>query len=247
MDFSTNFKHCMQHVSFSIDTQLIHGTLFTNKISSPTPAVLFIHGWTSNESGYAPRAEAITNLGHTCLTFNLRGHGSSDGKLEQFSRADHLRDAIAAYDFLASQPYVDPHAISVVGASYGGYLASLLTAQRPIISLVLRAPALYPDEQFTSPTLSLIKENIQIYRQKHLTYRDNKALQAIHSFSGKILLIESQQDETIPKETIQNYIQAVMRPTQLVHSVIPDADHRLSTNTAKQQFIDVLVDWFKNK
>jgi dienelactone hydrolase len=64
------------------------------------------------------------------------------------SREESLRDILAAYDFLAAQPNVDSDSIAVVGSSYGGYLAALLTALRPVKWLALRVPALYKDSEW---------------------------------------------------------------------------------------------------
>jgi dipeptidyl aminopeptidase/acylaminoacyl peptidase len=61
------------------------------------------------------------------------------------TRQDGLDDVLAAYDYLASQPLIDKTAIGVIGTSYGGYLAMLLTAYRPVRWLAMRVPALYPD------------------------------------------------------------------------------------------------------
>ena len=117
----------MKRINFLVNGQKIKGTLiFPKKVKFDNPAVLFIHGWTSNETGYIPRAQVVAKHGAICLIFNLRGHGESGGSLEEFSRKDHLKDVIAAYDFLTAQKNVNKNKIGVCGASYGGYLASIL-------------------------------------------------------------------------------------------------------------------------
>src|SRR5258708_29797206 len=109
----------MKKISFPSNGQTVTGTLhFPEKLKENSQAVLFIHGWTSDESGYYPRAKALTNLGAICLTINLRGHGTSSGKLEDYSRKDHLDDVLAAHDFLADQEFVNRNDVSIVGASY---------------------------------------------------------------------------------------------------------------------------------
>ena len=235
--------------SFSVNNQKIQGALLLPETEQKTDssAVLFIHGWTSSQKGYIPRAQAVSNLGYICLTFSMRGHGESEGNLEYLSRKDHLEDCITAYDFLASQPNIIRNKIHVVGASYGGYLASLLSANRPADSLVLRAPALYPDEQVTTPTLHLVRKDIQIYQQKNLTYQENKALSAIHSYNNNVLLIECENDTDVPKSTTNSYAQAVRDQKQLTRVLIPGADHALTQPQWNQFFIDTLVSWFSNQ
>jgi pimeloyl-ACP methyl ester carboxylesterase len=107
-------------------------------------AILFIHGAGSDQSGYQPRAEAASKrLGATCLTFDLGGDGNSGGDGQALSPQDHLQDCVAAFDALLSSDEIDADRVGVCGASYGGFLASMLTASRRVRSLLLRAPGLY--------------------------------------------------------------------------------------------------------
>jgi len=234
-----------QKISFSVDGQKIAGTLiYPEEKKEKYPAMMFVHGWMSSEKGYIERAKPIADLGYVCLTFSLRGHGESEGKLNSFSRYDHLRDCISAYDFLSGQKYINKDTIHVSGSSYGGYLASMLTTKRNIASLALKAPALYPDENFEIPTLKLIRNNIMIYRQKDLKFDENLALSAIHNYPNKIFLIECEKDDDIPKATINNYLSAANK-TNIQHIVIPESDHRSSKPEWNRFFIDQLVEWFK--
>jgi len=82
----------MKRVIFWVEGQKIKGTLILPRVvKDKNPGVLFIHGWTSSEEGYIPRAKAVAKHGAICLTFNLRGHGKSEGRLGDFSRKDHLK------------------------------------------------------------------------------------------------------------------------------------------------------------
>src|SRR5947209_2644903 len=96
------------------------------------PGVLFLHGWGGNQVQYAPRAREIAALGCACLTVDMRGHARTEPQQAIVTREDNLSDALAAYDTLAREPAVDPEQIAVVGSSYGGYLAAILTTLRPI-------------------------------------------------------------------------------------------------------------------
>jgi uncharacterized protein len=114
-------------------------------------AILFIHGAGSDQSGYRLSAEAASErLGASCLTFDLSGHGGSDGDAQTLLPRDHLRDCLAVFDALLGSEEVDPGRAGLCGASYGGFLASLLTALRRVRSLLLPAPALYPDRDLTA-------------------------------------------------------------------------------------------------
>jgi esterase/lipase len=49
------------------------------------------------------------------MTFDLSGHGASSGDFELLSIADHLDDAVAAYDRLLEEREVDPARIALPG------------------------------------------------------------------------------------------------------------------------------------
>lgn len=236
----------IQKISIPVNEQQITGTLlFPEQPKPKNPAVLMIHGWSSSESGYLSRAKAIVKHGFIALTINLRGHGTSTGNLEDFSRRDHLNDALAAYDFLASQQGVDTSKIGAVGASYGGYLISLLSSKRNLKYIVMRAPALYQDRDFDTPTAYLISEDEKIYKQTNLSPADNAALKAISLYENHFLLVESELDVVCPKETTQTYLTSISPKAKITYKIIKNAEHNLQTTMARQAFIDILDNWFK--
>ena len=69
-------------------------------------------------------------------------------------------------------------AIGVIGTSYGGYLAALLTAVRPVQWLALRAAALYRDADWTKPKSSLDRADLNAYRLQTVKPAENRALEA---------------------------------------------------------------------
>lgn len=226
----------------------IRGTIYTpEQVLTTYPAILFIHGWNSSERRYGSRAQALVDLGYICITFNLRGHGESEGSLETLSRKDHLKDCIAVYDFLSRLTQVNSRNISIVGKSIGGYLASLLTSERKVKNLALIAPALYPDMQFDYPTKKLIVENTNIYRKYVSSYAENRALIALHNFKGDLLLVEFGKDEDVPRKTTQSYFHAIEDKTKLTHVIIPNADHNLTDEKINQEFIQGLAFWFSKR
>ena len=240
----------MEKIFFKVDGDNLFGTiLYPSKLKDKNPAVLFVHGWTSSQKSYIPRAEAVSKCGAICMTFNLRGHGDSGGNIKEFSRKDHLKDVIKAYDFLVSLSKADKNKIGVVGASYGGYLSSILISKRKVKWFVLRAPALYKDNDFNTPTFSLNKEDVRVYRQSKINPKNNYALKALTRFKNEVVLIECEKDSIVPKQTIQNYEKALKNNKNYSYILLSKADHELSTEEFKKAFIDILLkvftNWFK--
>ena len=142
-------------LDIAVDDQHIAGTIVTP--GTLIPGVLFVHGWGGSQEQYVARARDIAALGCICLTFDLRGHAKTRSQVETVTREDNLRDVLAAYDALLHQRGVDASSIAVIGSSYGGYLASILTSQRSVRWLALRAPADYKDSDWTLPKGQLRK------------------------------------------------------------------------------------------
>lgn len=196
-------------------------------------AILFIHGWESDQRSYRARAErACSEGGATCLTFDLSGHGESGDHPASFTLRDHLVDSIAAFDHLARLSAVDNRRIGVCGASYGGYLAASLIKHRPVEALLLRAPALYPDPMID---LAVLTRPTRLVPLGEATPLEN-----LGAFNGPVLIVESERDEVIPPPVIDSYLSASLSPS---HVVLRDASHALTNPSWNEAFIEALLNW----
>ncbi|MGA0572761.1 alpha/beta hydrolase family protein [Variovorax sp. VNK109] len=207
------------------------------------PGVMLVHGWDGSQEQYLARAHEIAALGCICLTFDLRGHAKDKARRDMVTREDNLNDMLAAYDTLVGHPSVDGSAIVVAGSSYGGYLAAVLTALRPVRWLAMRAPALYKDEDWMVPKYALSKEELAAYRNTVVTPDRNRALAASAGFQGDVLIVESELDVIVPHPVIENYRNAFTQAHSMTYRVIKGADHSLSQKAWSQAYTTVLVNW----
>lgn len=222
----------------------LSGTLVTP--ATALPGALFVHGWGGDQHQYLARARAVAALGAVCLTFDLRGHAATRDHRETVSRADNLRDVLAAYDLLVRQPGVDREAIAVVGSSYGAYLAAILTSERPVRWLGLRAPALYMDAGWTRPKVELHDGGeLHSYRRRAIDPHTNRALRACLEFRGDVLIVESEHDDIVPHPTVANYLEACKGARSLTYRVLEGADHALSDLASQYAYTALLVEWFE--
>jgi len=205
--------------------------------------MLFIHGWAGNQEQYLVRARQIAALGCVCLTFDLHGHAANSAHLSTVTRDENLADVIAAYDYLCAMPHVKAGAIGVVGTSYGGYLATLLTASRPVQWLALRAAALYRDADWTKPKGSLDRADLNAYRLQSIPPTENRALQACSEFRGDVLLVESEHDTIVPHTVTANYRTAFAQAKSITLRVIEGADHALSDMDSQNRYTSLLTGW----
>ncbi|WP_085597725.1 MULTISPECIES: S9 family peptidase [unclassified Pseudomonas] len=230
-----------EQILIDVQAQRLVGNLLSPK--ARVPGVLFVHGWGGSQERDLNRARGIAGLGCLCLTFDLRGHGAANRRQAQVTREDSLQDVLAAYDHLVAHPAVDPAAVAVVGTSYGGYLATILSQLRRVRWLALRVPAIYRDQGWLVPKRALDREDLKRYRASPIDARGNRALQACAGFRGDVLLVESEHDEHVPHATIMSYRAAFQRSHSLTHRIIDDADHALSSETSQEAYTTILVDW----
>lgn len=230
-------------VLLEVDRQRVAGTLLSPE--TPVPGFLFIHGWGGDQAEDLGHAEELARLGCICFTFDLRGHADSDADKERVTRQDGLDDVLAAYDYLASQPLIDTSAIGVVGTSYGGYLAMLLTAQRPVRWLAMRVPALYPDEHWDIPKSKLDKDVVRAYRKQPHEAGADRALSACADFRGDVLIVESEKDEQIPREAMITMQGAFRQANSLSHRIIHGATHAMRDAQHQRIYATLLTGWIE--
>ena len=153
---------------------------------------------------------------------------------------------LAAYDFLAAHPLVEHDCIAVVGSSYGGYLAALLTERRPVRWLGLRAPAIYRDEDWSVPKRLLGRvQQLGEYRRQPIAIDENRALRACSRFTGDVLIVESEHDEIVPSPVLASYRKACAESHSLTYRVIRGADHSLGDEASREAYSSILVHWLE--
>ncbi|MFB4393389.1 MULTISPECIES: alpha/beta hydrolase family protein [unclassified Pseudomonas] len=228
-------------VELQVAGESIAGTLVSP--GSRMPGILFVHGWGGSQQRDLARARQITGLGCVCMTFDLRGHEKTESQRLTVTREHNLADLLTAYDRLVEHPSVDPEAVAVIGSSYGGYLATLLTTLRPVKWLALRVPALYWDDEWDSPKQALDRQRLNAYRLSPLGPSDNRALGACAEFSGDVLLVESEQDDYVPHSTLMSYRSAFVGAHSLTHRIVDGADHALSSEESQKAYSSILTAW----
>lgn len=229
-------------LEIAVDNDSIAATLLAP--ATVMPGALFAHGWGGSQAQDLTRAREAAGLGCLCLTFDLRGHARYEGQRETVTREANLRDLLAAYDFLVRLRGVDPAAIALIGASYGGYLAAIAASMRPVRWLALRAPAIYKDDGWELPKRQLNADpDLPAYRGRELRAEENRVLRACSTFKGDVLIVESEHDDRVPHQTIANYVKAFSQAHSLTSRVIKGADHGLSEEACQKAYSTVLTNW----
>jgi len=196
--------------------------------ATPRACVLFVHGWTGAQDANDVRlAQVLAREGFLCMSFDLGGHGESSGGLFDFTLEAFFAQTRAAFDRLANAD-ARGSPIIVCGCSLGAYLSILLTQERPVAALSLRVPANYPDEIFCAPPVGRYIESgaSRAWRSIERAADANRALAALRDFTGPVQLIAAGRDESIPLQTIRNFV-AAAGAARLDYHLLDEATHTL--------------------
>lgn len=172
------------------------------------PAVLFLHGSgkINSHKGYFAWQEYLTANGFASLFFDFRGCGNSEGKFEDSSLENRLKDAQIAVDFLKNHPEVDPQKISLIGGSMGGHVAIRLADKIPIFrSIILVSAAAYSEE---AEPLPLNHEFSSMIRRNE-NWKLSPVFKILSEFNLPIMLVYSENDPVIPVGVQEAYQRAV--------------------------------------
>jgi alpha-beta hydrolase superfamily lysophospholipase len=109
----------------------------------PRGMILVVHGLGEHAGRYVKVAMHLTKQGFDCVTYDLRGHGKSEGRRGAIRQPDdHLDDLTLVID--AVRRAHPQNRLFLLGHSMGGQVAAQLVARRyrPVDGLILSSPAL---------------------------------------------------------------------------------------------------------
>ncbi|MBI2031452.1 MAG: alpha/beta fold hydrolase [Candidatus Levybacteria bacterium] len=234
-----------ESVIIKSDGHNLSGTIIKPDGNEKIPAVVFYHGMISqSKPRYIKRAEELAKVGISSLCFDFRGCGESEGKLGELTLKDWLDDSILAFDYLINQEFVDKDRIGIMGKSFGGEMAALVAEKRNVRSIVLHAPAVYPDTWFDDKFTwdEEISRKRKEYRNSEKAL-DNNAIRAIEKFKGSLLVVGSELDGTCPKTIVKGYYEQAGSTDKKIEW-IKGADHPLKDEFHNHQLTKLMLDWF---
>lgn len=211
---------------------------------SATVGLMFLGGFASDKEG--SKALALESLaverGYDFLRFDYLAHGNSGGDFAtQGCISRWLTDALAMIDTFTRGPQV------LIGSSMGGWLALLLSKQRPERLKALVGLAAAPDFA-TDLTPKMLGDAALAQIEREGVYyaptpygpdpyiwtklllddgKEQRILDGSLTLPCPLHLIQGQQDPDVPWDHALKILQTVQAP--LINlSLIADGDHRLS-------------------
>jgi len=134
---NNQFEVSVSEVSFGSGEVKLTGRLLYPLIDGKVPGAVLCHGFGTGYRTVEAPARILASKGIAVLIFDFRGHGGSDGIVDE----DIVTDVIDASDFLSACPGVDGERIALVGHSMGALAAILAARQvRPHALIAISCP-----------------------------------------------------------------------------------------------------------
>jgi pimeloyl-ACP methyl ester carboxylesterase len=165
-------KHSVSEypVTFGGNGVKLYGTLFMPSgasIHHRLPGAVMCHGYGGDQIAFENSARTLAAAGIITLTFDFRGHGSSDGMLD----GNIVSDVLDAWEFLRGRPEVDRKSMGLIGHSMGAFSAILaagkLKKARVLVALAcpgeIKNKVVRNPHHFVHPLLRLIARSLFQY------------------------------------------------------------------------------------
>jgi dienelactone hydrolase len=193
-------------------TERVPATLLVPAAGRSTPAVLLLHGFSSNKERMTQSiGRALQQRGVASLALDLPFHGERGGADDAPSYRNPMalvaawrtavREARAAIEWLGAQPEVSGAPLAVMGYSLGGFLALMMAAEEPAVRVITLAAA--GDLPDSTPYVSLVRRAVN-------------PLRAVRQLEGRpLLLINGRRDRTTRPEQAERLFAHAEEPKEL--------------------------------
>lgn len=148
-------------------------------------------------------AHLVAKTGLNALVVDLSGHGESPFDINITTPAQHIQEAVAAYDWIANNH--QGMQICIIGTSYGGYIAAYLSKFRPVEKLILRTPAIYEPSSLFTQHQFIDKLQVREYRKNASAIKSHSLFLQNGIVESDTLLVVHGKDASVPPETTDVY------------------------------------------
>lgn len=169
----------------------------------PGRLIVFDHGMGNGHRAYMCELEQLCRMGFLVFSYDHTGCMASGGSdINGFAQS--LNDLDACLTALKGVRELEDRSISVVGHSWGGFSAMNIAALHPDITHVVGMSGFISVEAIvrqtlTGPMAPWVRAVLELERELNPGYAEMNAATTLSNTRAKVLLIYSQDDQTIRK------------------------------------------------
>ena len=230
---------------FKVNDQEVRGDTYKPRKAKQGgfPAVMFLHGRDQDRDSYTDIAKQLADKYIASFVFDFRGHGDSKGVLGKQTLRDGLKDGREAYDILLEEDDINHKKIGIFGFGFGGYLASLLSDEREIKSMLLTAPAIYKDEWLDLMYRNFPLKDVKGFRSK-INFVEMESIKAIRKYTGRLMIAGTEDDKEAPETFVNAYYANAIKSKKKKQKFFKLIDNKLKNKEFKEKFEPFVVKWF---
>lgn len=213
---------------------------------NPSQTVLYLIGHTSTKESYENLVTRVldkTNM--NALVLDYSGHGVSPFDLDDCTQDMNFAESIRAYDWISTN-YPESE-IFVVGTSYGGYFAALISGYRKVKKVIMRVPGAYSWDWFYTKWKDLINENERIvHRQSPEIVTENPVLRKAASVhEGETYVLTHSEDTICPKVSTDAFIELFNAENWVAEGFIHGFADSNPTVEMMDEYQSKIAEWLK--
>ena len=176
--------------------------------STPAPGLIMCHGFTGHKAEahrlFVAAARDFAAHGLAVLRFDFRGSGDSGGDFRDMTVSREIEDAVAALDFLAARPEVQPEHLGVLGLSLGGCVAACLAGRDSRVRALVLWSAVAQPSRLADRLRSQLKGGLADMNGWAVgsglldDISSIDPLAEVSRFTGPSLVIHGTEDQSVP-------------------------------------------------
>jgi dipeptidyl aminopeptidase/acylaminoacyl peptidase len=207
----------------------------------------------SGSSTWKPLIEGTINCGIPVFIFDFHGLGKSDGDFSDLSitvAVQNLRDAVR---FVKTQAWVDCNRLGILGSSFGGTAALIVSAlDMPFKVVGLKSPASFLPEAYENEHG---EEGMEKWRAegispitgfKYKAYLDAfryNVYELCKQIKTRILIVHGDSDTIVPLRQSKRLTFILGNIAEL--KILPGVDHDYKQNGALDKLVQYQTSFFK--
>ena len=221
-DFPGLFK-----ISYPFKSSLGHtlqGYIYSYENATPGRLIVFDHGFGGGHESYMKEIEMLCRHGYRVFAYDHTGCMESEGEGCR-GMAQSLHDLDDCINAIKADPALSGLDISVMGHSWGGFSTLNISAlHRDISHVVVMSGFVSVDRLVATNFSGLLKGYrpaiMALERETNSSYADYDATKTLADYSGKALLIYSDNDHLVNKSVHFNALYAALHEKENVKLIL---------------------------